>query len=354
KKASLYKLHKIDNKVAYPEKWRDYTKLAIGRDSLLENVLNAARFETARDLAKIGKPVDRGEWRMTPPTVNAYYSASLNEMVFPAGIMQLPFFSPEAPVPSNYGGLGMVMGHELTHGFDDQGRKFDGDGNLREWWSSRVAKAYEERASCVAKQYDGYIAVDDVHLNGRLTLGENIGDIGGLKMMIAALRAKREDQAPTNAGGFNDEQQWNRRLGWPVGRELSVPRVESLPGRPAGWLAHEHLHGKDSSMRLLALPVLVVAVASSASANVLWRGDYETGDLSQWAGVEGLTSRLTIVQSPVRQGKYALRTELHQGDFASSGTRNEVENSSAQYNEVEGNDKWYAWSTMFASDFPAP
>ena len=207
KKASLYKLHKIDNKVAYPEKWRDYTKLAIGRDSLLENVLNAARFETARDLAKIGKPVDRGEWRMTPPTVNAYYSASLNEMVFPAGIMQLPFFSPEAPVPSNYGGLGMVMGHELTHGFDDQGRKFDGDGNLREWWSSRVAKAYEERASCVAKQYDGYIAVDDVHLNGRLTLGENIGDIGGLKMMIAALRAKREDQAPTNAGGFNDEQQ---------------------------------------------------------------------------------------------------------------------------------------------------
>jgi len=107
-------------------------------------------------------------------------------------------------------------------------------------------------------------------------------------------------------------------------------------------------------MRLLALPVLVVAVAPSASANVLWRGDYETGDLSQWAGVEGLTSRLTIVQSPVRQGKYALRTELHQGDFANSGTRNEVENSSAQYNEVEGNDKWYAWSTMFASDFPAP
>ena len=207
KKASLYKLHKIDNKVAYPEKWRDYSRLRIGRDSLLENVRSAARFETARDLAKIGKPVDRGEWRMTPPTVNAYYSASLNEMVFPAGIMQLPFFSPEAPVASNYGGLGMVMGHELTHGFDDQGRKFDGDGNLREWWSGRVARAYEERANCVAKQYDGYVAVDDVHLNGRLTLGENIGDIGGLKMMISALRAKRQGEAPTNVGGFNDEQQ---------------------------------------------------------------------------------------------------------------------------------------------------
>ena len=207
KKASLYKLHKIDNKVAYPERWRDYAKLQIGRESLLENVLSAARFETARDLAKIGKPVDRGEWRMTPPTVNAYYSSSLNEMVFPAGIMQLPFFSPEAPVPSNYGGLGMVMGHELTHGFDDQGRKFDGDGNLREWWSPRVAKAYEQRAACVAKQYDRYVAVDDVHLNGHLTLGENIADIGGMKLMIAALRAKRQGQPPTNVGGFDDEQQ---------------------------------------------------------------------------------------------------------------------------------------------------
>ena len=207
KKASLYKLHKIDNKVAYPEKWRDYEKLSIGRESLLDNVLSAARFETARDLAMIGKPVDRNEWRMTPPTVNAYYSASRNEMVFPAGIMQLPFFSPDAPVPSNYGGLGMVMGHELTHGFDDQGRKFDGDGNLREWWSPRTAKAYEERAACVAKQYDRYIAVDDVHLNGRLTLGENIGDIGGLKLTIAALRAKRQGERRAEVGGFDDEQQ---------------------------------------------------------------------------------------------------------------------------------------------------
>ena len=204
KKASLYKLHKIDNKVAYPEKWRDYSGLAVGRDSLLANVRAAAKFETARDLAKIGKPVDCGEWRMTPPTVNAYYNSSLNEMVFPAGIMQLPFFSPEAPLPSNYGGLGMVMGHELTHGFDDQGRKYDGDGNLHEWWSPEVTKAFVERAECVAKQYDGYLAVDDVHLNGHLTLGENIGDIGGLKMMIAALRAR--GPLP-EVGGFNGEQQ---------------------------------------------------------------------------------------------------------------------------------------------------
>ena len=214
KKASLYKLHKIDNKVAYPEKWRDYSKLLIGRDSLFANLRAAAAFETARDLARIGKPVDRGEWRMTPPTVNAYYSASLNEMVFPAGIMQLPFFSPEAPVPANYGGLGMVMGHELTHGFDDQGRKFDGDGNLHEWWSPAVNKAFLERAECVAKQYDGYLAVDDVHLNGHLTLGENIGDIGGLKMMLSALRARESMSqgtalhgVPDTVGGFNSEQQ---------------------------------------------------------------------------------------------------------------------------------------------------
>jgi predicted metalloendopeptidase len=212
KKASLYKLHKIDNKVGYPEKWRDYIRLNIGTESLLANVLAAAEFETARDLAKIGKPVDRAEWRMTPPTVNAYYNGSLNEMVFPAGIMQLPFFSPEAPVAPNYGGLGMVMGHELTHGFDDQGRKFDGDGNLHEWWSPEVTKAFTERAECVAKQYDGYVAVEDVHLNGHLTLGENIGDIGGLKMAISALRAKlagdtQQKTLQVSGWDFGPEQQ---------------------------------------------------------------------------------------------------------------------------------------------------
>src|SRR4029077_8241459 len=171
----------------YPEKWRDYSRLAIGRDSLLENVFAAARFETARDLAKIGKPVDRGEWRMTPPTVNAYYSASLNEMVFPAGIMQLPFFSPEAPVASNYGGLGMVMGHELTHGFDDQGRKFDGDGNLREWWTKADGAEFEKRATCVADEYSSFTAVADVKVNGRLTLGENTADNGGVRVAYMAL-----------------------------------------------------------------------------------------------------------------------------------------------------------------------
>ncbi len=200
--ASRDKLRKIDNKIGYPEKWRDYSTMKIGRESLLANVDEAARFETRRDLAKIGKPVDRNEWGMTPPEVNAYYNPSMNEMVFPAGIMQTPFFKTDAPAVTNHGGLGMVMGHELTHGFDDEGRQFDGDGNLHEWWSPEVTKAFEQRAACVADKYDRYVAVDDVHLNGKLTLGENIADIGGLKMALSALRQKAGRSDPRTERDF--------------------------------------------------------------------------------------------------------------------------------------------------------
>ena len=197
--ASQDKLRKINNKVGYPDRWRDYSTMSIGKESLLANVAEAARFETHRDLDKIGKPVDRNEFGMTPPTVNAYYDPSMNEMVFPAGIMQPPFFKTDAPEAANYGGLGMVMGHELTHGFDDQGRQFDGSGNLNEWWSSHVSDAFKERAECVAKQYDGYTAVDDVKLNGHLTLNENIADIGGVKLALAALRQKPGGQLDAKA-----------------------------------------------------------------------------------------------------------------------------------------------------------
>ncbi len=200
--ASRDKLRKIDNKIGYPEKWRDYSTLKIGRESLLANLDEAAWFETRRDLAKIGKPVDRNEWSMTPPEVNAYYNTSMNEMVFPAGIMQVPFFKTDAPVVTNHGGLGMVMGHELTHGFDDQGRQFDGDGNLHEWWSPEVTKAFEQRAACVADKYDQYVAVDEVHLNGKLTLGENIADIGGLKMALSALRQEQGRTDPRTDRDF--------------------------------------------------------------------------------------------------------------------------------------------------------
>ena len=192
--ASKDKLKKINNKVAYPERWRDYSSMDIGKQSLLANLNEAARFETKRDLDKIGKPVDRNDFQYSPVAVNAYYDPSLNEMVFLAGIMQTPFFKTGAPEPANYGGLGMVVGHELTHGFDDQGRQFDGNGNLNEWWTKNVSDAFNERAECVAKQYDAYPAVEDTKLNGHLTLGENIADIGGLKMALQALRQKQGGQ----------------------------------------------------------------------------------------------------------------------------------------------------------------
>jgi putative endopeptidase len=189
--ASRGKLQKINNKVGYPAVWRDYSTMTISRDSGLQNRIEAARYEARRDLAKIGKPVDRNEFGMTPATVNAYYTPLLNEMVFPAGILQSPYFKTGASNSLNYGGAGMVMGHELTHGFDDQGRQFDADGNLHEWWTEAVSKAFNERAACVVKQYSSYITVEDVHLIGEQTLGENIADIGGLKLALSALHERQ-------------------------------------------------------------------------------------------------------------------------------------------------------------------
>jgi putative endopeptidase len=185
------KLHKIANMIGYPDAWRKYDGLTIDKNAYAGNVMRASTFEKKRDLGKIGKPVDRKDWEMTPPTVNAYYNPSLNEMVFPAGILQAPFFSTGAPQGVNFGAIGMVMGHELTHGFDDEGRQFDGDGNLREWWAEPVNVEFKKRAECVEKQFDDYVAVDDVHVNGKLTLGENIADLGGMKMAHAAFERTR-------------------------------------------------------------------------------------------------------------------------------------------------------------------
>ena len=200
------KLAAIVNKIGYPDQWRNYDALEVQRDSYWTNVMRASEFETHRELAKIGKPVDRNEWIMTPPTVNAYYEPSLNEMVFPAGILQPPFFNRAAVKPVNYGAIGMVMGHELTHGFDDQGRQFDAKGNLRDWWSAPVGKEFETRAQCVVDQYNGYVAVDDLHLNGKLTLGENIADLGGLKLAHAAYIKGRGGAAAQKVGNWTDDQ----------------------------------------------------------------------------------------------------------------------------------------------------
>jgi endothelin-converting enzyme/putative endopeptidase len=202
--AASGKVHKILNKIGYPDTWRDYSALSFTPGQHGANILAARRFEHLRQVAKVGRSVDRAEWLMTPAMVNAYYNATINEMVFPAGILQPPFFSKEFPSAMNYGAMGMVMGHELTHGFDDSGRKFDADGRLSEWWTPEVATRYEERAACVKEQFDAY-PVGDIHVKGDLTLGENIADLGGIRVAYRAWQAQRPS-APSLPTGLTDDQ----------------------------------------------------------------------------------------------------------------------------------------------------
>ncbi len=188
------KLHLVANKIGYPDKWRDYSKLEIKPDDALGNSERAEEFENNRELTKIGKPVDHSEWSMTPPTVNAYYDPSMNDINFPAGILQPSFYDPKQDDAVNYGHIGAVIGHELTHGFDDEGKKFDGKGNLNDWWTPEDTKNFVARTDCLANEYGGFTAVDDVKVNGRLTLGENTADNGGLVLAYMAYldRAKKE------------------------------------------------------------------------------------------------------------------------------------------------------------------
>jgi putative endopeptidase len=215
KQQALKKLAAMNVKIGYPDKWRDYSLLQIDRSSYVSNAMRAANFEANRDLKKIGKPVDRSEWGMTPPTVNAYYNPMMNEIVFPAGILQPPFFDPKADDPVNYGGMGAVIGHEMTHGFDDQGRQFDEVGNLRDWWSKPSAAEYDKRRKAVVDQYSEYQPLPGKHVNGELTQGENIADIGGTKLAYAALQ-KALDKNPQareqKIDGFTPEQRFF--LGW--------------------------------------------------------------------------------------------------------------------------------------------
>ena len=188
KKKAEAKLRAISNKIGYPDKWRDYSTVSIVRGDLLGNVQRARAFEVKRNLNKIGQPLDKSEWGMSPPTVNAYYNPPQNNINFPAGILQPPFFDKSADDAVNFGGIGVVIGHELTHGFDDQGSKFDGDGNLTNWWTDTDRAEFDKRTTCVADEYSGFVAVDDLHLNGRLTLGENTADNGGIHIALMALR----------------------------------------------------------------------------------------------------------------------------------------------------------------------
>ena len=213
RRQALAKLATYVNKMGYPDRWRDYSTLTVEPGAFVANVRRAAEFETRRQLAKIGKPVDRGEWVMTPPTVNAYYEPKLNEIVFPAGILQPPFFSPEADEGINYGGMGAVIGHELTHGFDDEGRQYDADGNLRDWWTKADADRFTAQAQLVVDQFSKLVAVDTLRVNGRLTLGENLADLNGLRLAYAAFQRALggQPQAPL-VEGFTPEQRFF--LGW--------------------------------------------------------------------------------------------------------------------------------------------
>jgi putative endopeptidase len=202
------KLAAIMDKIGYPEHWRDYSALEIKSGDLTGNVARSWRFETRRQLTKIGKPHDRSEWTMTPPTVNAYYNPTENDINFPAGIMQPPIFDMAADDAVNYGAIGMVIGHEITHGFDNSGRQYDKDGNLKEWWTENDTKEFTGRAQCVIDQYGSYKVGDDVKLNGEATLGENLADNGGVRIALAALHRALKGKKDEKIGGFTADQRF--------------------------------------------------------------------------------------------------------------------------------------------------
>jgi endothelin-converting enzyme/putative endopeptidase len=208
KKNALEKLRALTNKIGYPDQWRDYSAVHVSRTDFLGNVERAERFESRRQLAKIGKPVDRAEWQMTPPTINAYYDPQMNDINFPAGVLQPPLYDPKMDDAPNYGDTGGTIGHELTHGFDDEGRQFDARGNLRDWWTAKDSEEFESRAKCVTDQYAQYTVVDDIKINSKLTEGEDIADLGGLVLAWTAWQAQIAHAPPASRDGFSPEQRF--------------------------------------------------------------------------------------------------------------------------------------------------
>jgi putative endopeptidase len=238
KKQALEKLHSVVNKIGYPDKWRDYSSVEIKRDDFVGNVQRATVFEARRELAKIGKPLDRGEWGMTPPTVNAYYNPQMNDINFPAGVLQPPLYDPKLDDAPNYGNTGGTIGHELTHGFDDQGRQFDAKGNLRDWWTKEDGEQFEKRAQCIVDQYAGYTIVDDIKINSKLTEGEDVADLGGLILAYIAWKAEIQGKQLENRDGFTPDQrffigyaQWACENQRPENLRASAITNEHSPGK---------------------------------------------------------------------------------------------------------------------------
>jgi endothelin-converting enzyme/putative endopeptidase len=208
KKQALEKLHSVVNKVGYPDKWRDYSSVTIRRGDFLGDVQRSIAFESHRQLNKIGKPLDRGEWGMTPPTVNAYYNPQMNDINFPAGVLEPPLYDIKLDDAPNYGNTGSTIGHELTHGFDDEGRQFDAKGNLRDWWTPQDAENFEKRAQCVVDQYAQYTVIDDIKINSKLTEGEDVADLGGTILAWAAWKAAEQGKQLENRDGFTPDQRF--------------------------------------------------------------------------------------------------------------------------------------------------
>ncbi|GAB2560143.1 M13 family metallopeptidase [Spirosoma aerophilum] len=208
KKVALVKLDRFVKKIGYPDKWKDYSDVTIKRDDFYGNVMQTYIHHVKEDFAKINKPVDRAEWMMTPPTVNAYANPTNNEIVFPAGILQFPFFDKDADDAINYGAIGMVIGHEMTHLFDDQGRQYDANGNLRDWWTKADAERFNTKTQAVVNQYNNFTVLDNLHLNGRLTLGENLADLGGITLAYQAFKLTKQGQGTEKIDGFTPDQRF--------------------------------------------------------------------------------------------------------------------------------------------------
>jgi predicted metalloendopeptidase len=243
------KLDKFLVKIGYPDQWRDYSALQIDRASLLGSIQNTNAFDWSRRVKRIDEPVDRGEWFMSPPTVNGYYEQLTNEIAFPAGILQPPFFDPEADDAVNYGGIGCTIGHEISHGFDDQGSKYDGDGVLRMWWTEADRKVYEQRTAALAAQYDKYEPLPGLHVNGKLTLGENVGDVAGVQMSLKAYHLSLGGKEPPVLDGYTGDQRfylayaqyWRGKWTEPALRQ----RVLSNPHSPSEYRVNGVLRNDD-------------------------------------------------------------------------------------------------------------
>ena len=244
----MEKLNAIANKIGYPDKWRDYSALKVVRGDAVGNSLRSNDFDFARSMSKIGKPIDKAEWLMTPPTVNAYYDPQMNNINFPAGILQPPFFDRSADDATNYGAIGAVIGHELTHGFDDQGRQFDAVGNLKDWWAPEDAKAFTERAECIIQEYEGFELPGGVHMNGKLTLGENTADLGGLRIAYMALMDSLAGKVLPDKEGFTPEQRFFLGIGqvWCTNSTEQADRLQAQTNPHA--IARFRVNGNVSNM----------------------------------------------------------------------------------------------------------